>query len=537
MESKDQNRRETSREHVSRIDRGYYRRASPLRWWRAWLCVAGLVAAAAWSAWGWVDGPRHLAPGPVVAAHARWESDCSACHVPFTPIKKDTWLSTDRTRAVMDAKCEACHRSAAHHPLQVAAEAGSCASCHADHQGRIADISRVADHTCTDCHADIAKHRLAALADTEAPAVAPSAVNTPITRFDDEHHPPFASLATDPGKLKFSHGRHMTAGLVFGGPSRDGPLTYAKLSSADRARLMPAGAAENDLVQLSCASCHEFASTSSAVDVREVSTLLTAAKPGAYALPVSFERHCVACHALPYDPAAPERTMPHGLDAEATRRFLVTALLEASATGQAALDAPVRPDALPANVPPDSPPLATLRDELRGRVNVARTFTRGVCGKCHDVADARLPAAALLHAAGHAADDGPETWFRVPPVGVPAVWLAKSRFDHVAHKSFDCRQCHAAAFPAAAGTGVAAPGGAAAAVSPLDNATVMIAGRESCTGCHAPAAVDTAGRTVGGARFDCVECHGYHGLGPHGPAPRHALVPGVVAGPHAGGSP
>ncbi|MFM8985300.1 MAG: hypothetical protein ACKONH_04455 [Planctomycetia bacterium] len=519
MEPHDADRRTTSREQVSRIDRGYYRRASPLRAWRTWLCGAGLVAAAAWTAWGWFDGPRHLAPGPVVAAHARWERDCNACHVPFTPIKENTWLSTAGTRAAMDAKCEACHRSAAHHPLEVAAEVGSCASCHADHQGRGADISRVADHTCTACHADITKHRLPALAGAEAPAVAASAVTTPITRFDDEHHPPFVSLAADPGKLKFSHGRHMTAGLVFGGPAREGPFTYAKLAPADRPRLMPSGAAAADLVQLSCASCHEFASTQSSDEVRQVSTAITAAQPGAYALPVSFERHCVACHALPYDPAAPDRTMPHGLDAEATRRFLVTALLEASAAGQAALDAPPRPDALPANVPADTRPLATLRDELRGRVDVSRTFTRGVCGKCHEVADARLPAAALLHAAGQPANDGPETWFRVPPVGVPAVWLTKSRFDHVPHRAFDCRQCHAAAYPDAAGT--------TAAVSPIDNATVMIAGRESCTGCHAPAGVDAAGRTVGGVRFDCVECHGYHGLGPHGPTPAHALVPGV----------
>jgi hypothetical protein len=25
----------------------------------------------------------------------------------------------------------------------------------------------------------------------------------------------------------------------------------------------------------------------------------------------------------------------------------------------------------------------------------------------------------------------------------------------------------------------------------------------------------TTGKPIGGARFDCVECHGYHGLGPH----------------------
>jgi hypothetical protein len=521
MAEHDANHRATSREQVSRIDRGYYRRRSPLRSWRAWLTIAGAIAAAGWCAWAAVDGPRQLAPGPVVAGHARWERDCNACHVPFTPIKDDTWLSNDRTRAEMDAKCESCHRSAAHHPLQIASQEGSCASCHADHRGRQADISRVADRTCTACHADIAMHRLPSVAGAGAADVTPSRETMPITRFDDEHHPAFASLAQDPGRLKFSHGRHMTAGLVFGAAPREGPLTYAKLAAADRPRMMPPGAAEGDLVQLACASCHEFGSTVPAGDVRQVSSRLTAAPPGAYALPVSFERHCVACHPLPFDASTPQRTMPHGLDAEAVQRFLVTSMLETAPAGQAMLDEPPRPQALPANVPLNPPGVPTLRDELRSRVDTARTFTRGVCGKCHEVADVRLAAAALLHPAADVDDDHGETWFRVPPAGVPDVWLTKSRFNHVPHRVFDCRLCHATAYPPAAG-------GSATAETPLDNGTVMIAGRESCTACHAPAGTDAAGNAVGGVRFDCVECHGYHGLGPHHGGPPHQLVPGIA---------
>ena len=520
MEPHDASRRATSREQVARIDRGYYRRASPLRSRRTWLILVAAAAAAGWCTWAAVDAPRHLAPGPVVAAHARWERDCQACHVPFTPIKDDTWLSTDRTQAAMDAKCAACHRVAAHHPLMVATEEGSCASCHSDHMGRQADVSRVADRTCAQCHADIASHRLA----TGGTAAPPSSVTTPITRFDAEHHPPFASLAADPGRLKFSHGRHMTAGLVFGAPTKDGPLTYAKLAPADRDRLMPPGAAADDPVQLSCASCHEFAATQTTGEARSLSAALTAAPPGAYALPVTFERHCAACHELPYDPAIAGKAIPHGLDAEATRRFLVAEVLQVSAAGQAALDAEPRPAALPANTPPPTPPVETLRDVLRGRVDTARTFTRGTCGKCHEVADVELAAAPLLHAAHAAA--GPETWFRVPPAGVPDVWLTKARFSHVPHRGFDCRACHAAAYPPDGGAGAASSGDGA--TSPLDNATVMIAGRDSCVACHAPPGTGVDGRPTGGVRFDCVECHGYHGLGPHRGVPAHALVPGTI---------
>ena len=506
MEAPDATPRTTSRELVARIDRSYYTRPSVMRTWRGWLGVAGLGLAAGWCVWGILDQPRHHAPGPVVAAHARWERDCQACHIPFAPIKDDTLFTTALTRTAADAKCEACHKAAAHHPLQLAAEVGSCGSCHVDHRGRTADISRVADRTCTACHADIAAHRQrpAGVTETQAPAADHS-----ITRFDNEHHPPFASLAKDPGRLRFSHGRHMTAGLEFGGPSKAAPLTYAMLSAADRARLMPADAREADLVQLSCSSCHEFATGGPGNETRLTTTALASAPAGAYPLPVSFERHCVACHALPYDPADPAKRLPHGLAPEAMQARLVSSLLEESAAGRAALDAPLPPRALPANPPGPALP-ETIRRQVRDQLDKARTFTRGVCGKCHEAVDAPLPVASLLRGpVDPAAVAGDlETWFRVPPVDVPDVWLRKARFNHVPHRGVDCRGCHEAAYPATAAGG--------AAESPLDNALVMIAGRESCTVCHGPPGVDAAGKTVGGVAFGCVECHGYHGLGPHG---------------------
>lgn len=204
-----------------------------------------------------------------------------------------------------------------------------------------------------------------------------------------------------------------------------------------------------------------------------------------------------------------------------TRRFILAALLEKSPSAGAALDAPAPQRALPANRPPASPPLETLRVELRQKLDASRSFTRGSCGKCHEVDDVELPGESLLGGAEGAggARGKAEIWFRVPPTRVPDVWLTKARFDHGPHRSFECRLCHEQAYPSS-------PLGATAAVaalSPLDNDRVMIAGRESCTVCHAPAGYDTAGKTVGGARFDCVECHGYHGLGPHHAPAAHAV--------------
>ena len=526
--------RQTSRGQVSRIDRSYFHRRSWFQQARWWLIVACLGLGAAWAVWGAFDTRLHHSPGDVAAVHAKWENDCNACHVPFSPIKDNTWLSTAATRQAMDGKCEACHRGPAHHPLQMTAEVGSCASCHADHRGRGADITRVADQTCTACHADIAAHRLVNA------AVPPSSVTTPITRFDNEHHPAFASLAADPGRLKFSHGRHMRAGLTFGptttGTGAAGPWTYGMLAAADRGRYQTPGAGEHDLVQLSCASCHEFGSSLSSTSVRTVSAALAAAPPGAYSLPVEFERHCAACHQLPFEGLAgdkgtaarpgdaaaelamikPNAVLPHGLDAAGMVTFLESRYLQDALAGDASLldEPPVRRP-LPAARPSETAG-TSVRSLVETQVNRALTFTRGTCEKCHDLHDASVADASHLLPAAPRAGTRLSS-FDVVPTRVPDIWLTKARFDHGPHRSFDCRECHAAAHPdesdAADGRDSVArlPVG-----SPLDNGAVMIAGRESCTTCHAPAAHDTAtGKPIGGARFDCVEWHGYHGLGPH----------------------
>jgi hypothetical protein len=293
------------------------------------------------------------------------------------------------------------------------------------------------------------------------------------------------------------------------------------LPAQDRPRYKPAAAHEEDLVQLSCGSCHEFASTPSAGDLRTVDARVASAPPGAYALPVSFERHCAACHTLPFEGVAgsreggdgadrltmlrPDAVVPHGLDAAGMERFLETTYLrEVLSAEDGLLDEtrPRRPLPTPRQDGGEEP---RVRAILRRRVDAALSFTRGTCEKCHEVQAAASPAAARL--LDPSATDPPLPWFEVAPTRVPAVWLTKARFNHKPHQSYDCRECHAAAYPDEAAPQIG---------SPLDNSIVMIAGRESCTGCHAPAGHDpVTGRPVGGARFDCVECHGYHGLGPH----------------------
>ena len=518
-------RSSTSRHQAARIDRGYFKRPNPLQRARRWLVAGGLTLAAAWCAWGAIDVPAHHSPGPVAAVHATWEQDCEACHVPLSPIKPNTWLTTNETRREADAKCEKCHAAPGHHPLQIAAEVGSCASCHADHRGRDHDLTRVGDRTCVACHENITAHRVSVV------GLEPARKTAPITRFDDVHHPAFAGLASDPGRLKFSHGRHMRPGLTFGAADakeggRNTTWTYAMLPEHDRPRYLPAAAKPDEPVQLACNSCHEFGTDLPAGDLRAVTGMLAGAKPGAYALPVEFDRHCAACHTLPLDAvpsavaagAPPAAVVPHGLDAAALRRFVESVAV------QRALAAAVPADDRERPLPTSRVPAAgALREDVARSAGdfaaATRSFVRGTCQKCHDVEEVDLPAAeSLLAGAPAQAEAG---WFRTVATAVPDVWLRKARFDHQPHRLYECRECHAAAFPGPLEEAVAT---LAAGGSPLDNPLVMIAGRESCTTCHAPSRWDSVKQArVGGARFDCVECHGYHGSH-HGSAPTSPLT-------------
>jgi len=87
-----------------------------------------------------------LSPGPLTRAHAKWDADCSACHVRFD-------------RAAQDGLCAGCHKPVgedlrARTGFHGRLERKPCRDCHAEHKGRearIAGFDRSAfDHARTD---------------------------------------------------------------------------------------------------------------------------------------------------------------------------------------------------------------------------------------------------------------------------------------------------------------------------------------------------------------------------------------------------
>lgn len=122
--------------------------SAALAWLRPWLL------GVAWALLGLLQSAQAqsiesvLAPGALIAGHAKVEHDCASCHVRFNPKGQD-------------ALCVACHREVGQdlkartglHGRGKAANA-TCRSCHTDHKGRQAKIvsldTQRFDHSQTD---------------------------------------------------------------------------------------------------------------------------------------------------------------------------------------------------------------------------------------------------------------------------------------------------------------------------------------------------------------------------------------------------
>jgi hypothetical protein len=211
-------------------------------------------------------------------------------------------------------------------------------------------------------------------------------------------HPDFRnvrSIATDAG-LHFAHDVHLDPKGV---EAPDGP-----------SRL-------DGRVVMKCADCHQ-------------------PEPGGARMqPVRMEQHCASCHRLDFDPADPDRAVPHG----DPRRVMATLVEYYSARYLA--NYPDRFAAAKPNRTIDLPAISISRDERARLLGLARTrastvardlFERRVCSECHDVT--RTDGA-----------DGP-TW-TIAKVSRTDAWMPNARFDHSRHGTAltPCATCHDAA--------------------------------------------------------------------------------------------
>ena len=218
-------------------------------------------------------GQVYYTPGSLAAVHAALDGQCSKCHLDAQPLGGNNWLAalTGQTHAA-DRQCRTCHAAPDHHASAAPDDVPGCATCHREHQGRQAAMTRVADSLCTRCHADLDNHY--------RDGVTPS-VSSVVTAFNRREHPPFRELK-DPGTVAFNHQLHLSAGLSKV-PDPALPLTLARIPPAFRAQYQR-WARPDGAIQLDCAACHQ-----------------PAGSDGALMQPIVYERHCQACHPLTID--------------------------------------------------------------------------------------------------------------------------------------------------------------------------------------------------------------------------------------------
>jgi hypothetical protein len=436
-------RTRTTKKLAQRIDLNYFKRPTPYKRAKLLLCVSVPLLAISWMVWhGFSRDSRVYSSGRMSEPHAVLEKQCAACH-----LQKAGEFSSK----AVDSACLACHDGPAHHENELRTDVPECATCHAEHRGRI-NIRAASNQNCADCHAD-----LKATGGT-------SRYTRHIASFEDGH-PEFAALrhgAKDPGTIRLNHAIHMK-------PIRRGP--------------------NGPIVQLDCADCHRldavnarwtYADTkfvNASVSYNDGDVLLpTHAETlpprrgldgREYMTPVKFGAACAGCHSLAFDKLIDE-PVPHD-KAEVVHAFVVKRLQGYIAAHPGDLRV-VRDPSRDLTGKPLQPEVHVLTPSqwvAERSADAEELLWRKTCKQCHMLE--RFNGSTQPHViAGQ----------------ITQRWLPHAKFDHDAHREFSCVGCHSQA------------------ITSKDSSDILVPGIATCQTCHAPGPEHAESR--------CFECHTYH---------------------------
>lgn len=355
------------------------------------------------------------------------------------------------------------------------------------------DVALSTDLSCLRCHDKLDDHRLPLSAEVKS-AGGSEPIAAHVGRFYDDH-PEFRSIkeGKDPGTLwTFSHAQHLGKGI-----SKEGS-TVPPMKWKDVAKLgtiaKPAGVADDEVVQLDCQSCHVPDSGLAAKAGGRSS------KVGEFMAPVSFAKHCAGCH---------QRDLPkgvsHGLTAGEVVTQLKVSLAEEMAKGELKPGADKKSPGPGMGIGPQLKALGAI-DVSSEVFQKRQSDAQNKCAKCHQYEPAT----------GNALPE-------IQPPAIPSAWLAHGRFNHAAHTTVKCDDCH---------------GQAAKSQSGKD---ISIENKGSCVNCHRPA---NSGVPGSGARHECGLCHVFH-VGPESygwvaekaPLARLRDLPGATSVVGGGGVP
>ncbi len=419
-------RTRTTKKLAQRIDLNYFKRPTPYKRAKLWLCVLVPIFALLWIGWRGVSrDSRVYSSGRMSGAHAVLEKQCAVCH-----LQKAGEFSSKAA----DGACLACHDGPIHHESQIKADVPECATCHVEHRGRI-NIRAASNQSCAECHRELKTTN----------AVAHYATHI---RTLEDGHPEFTALrpgAKDPSTILLNHAIHMK-------PIRRGP--------------------NGPIVQLECSDCHRGTSVGAQwtygesrfmtanVAYKDDDVLLPLRGESLspqrnlggreFMAPVRFATACAGCHSLAFDKRIDE-PVPHDRP-EVVRGFVVKKLQEyiaAHPTEVRVVRDPSR-DLTGKPLQPDVLVLTPAQWVAKRTADAEALLWRKTCKQCHklEVVDGL----SLPHVAA---------------ARVTQRWLPHAKFDHDAHRGFSCVDCHAKA------------------VSSKESSDILVPGIANCQTCHA----------------------------------------------------
>ena len=426
-------RKRTAKQLGTRHDRNYFK-----AWTRQkrWLAALALILPALFLGWLGVQAVRgQNAPyssGQMSRAHAVLSKQCSACHANFVANVR---VGGFRKHA-QDAACLTCHEAPMHHADQKFTP--TCGSCHTEHIGAV-QLARTSDQSCTQCHSDL-----------QSTSGNPHFERS-VLSFTNKH-PEFAAVkASDPGKVAFNHAVHMKAGLM-GPPGK------------------------NQRMDLECSDCHRSTAEADgpwrfgSPKWQQASAQVPSRNADrSYMAPIAFDKHCVACHTMPFDSQV-NASAPHEKPA-VVHEFVLAALKDYIAKNPTAWRASAEPLRRVPGVQPVSLATARNSDEwLKQHLANDESLLWGkTCRQCHQFSSAVDPSQLP----------------QVVPSNLTAKWFKHAYFDHSAHAAVRCDSCHEKA------------------LTSERTSDVLVPGIETCRSCH-------SGKSTASAESGCFECHQYH---------------------------
>jgi predicted CXXCH cytochrome family protein len=353
---------------------------------------------------------------------------------------------------VRDAACRECHKATADHVARAHLAQTTlgapqrCGECHQEHHAPPTGLIVRDDQLCVACHAK---------SDTAFGALKVAAV----TGFSRTEHPAFSVTLLKPASA-------MNASGQMDWVARREPVVSAheqsNLNFSHAQHLDPARVTrQSDSRALGCADCH------------------TLAVDGEHFIPVTMQRSCASCHDLTFDPAAPDRQLPHGKPRDAIlliQDYYVRQAVDPRPTTSVVQRRRLPDEQVEAEAVCSGPALSCA--QRRAQTEIDNQFKTKGCASCHHVTDT------------HSSDVLDR--FLVAPVRLTRDYFPDVHFSHRAHavqndKSGDaaCLSCHAVQ-------------------KSTSSADLFIPNLPKCLECHSERL------TKERVALQCVGCHSYH---------------------------